>query len=308
VEATAYKPINAQVQPLRPHPPLAPALRRHQRLLLRKANVVLLGLQSESSQYVSQDDQYLMNFGSAIISTQPSSNLLRSPSSMLVYLPVLLQPRLNYAQNWGTIRTPNSQDYPFWAMQWGPDSISSLASGVSSSGAKIVLAFNEPDALDQVSKQFRCKHTVDLHVLQAHMDPVVAASRKQSSHFAAKDQLTGDPSVQAVHSPARGHWAHPYLTRRNQWWSTDWSDLARLIHGLMHGLPDRRHRYSLVRRMDRRSQVVRRGGEEVQQATLHDRVWTPVGQGCYHRQFHRVPPSCLQYVPLSVSFGLIDSS
>jgi hypothetical protein len=37
-------------------------------------------------------------------------------------------------------------------MQWGGAGITQLAANVSASGAKVVLAFNEPDAADQVSQ------------------------------------------------------------------------------------------------------------------------------------------------------------
>jgi hypothetical protein len=49
------------------------------------------------------------------------------------------------SQNWGSVKTPNNKDIPYYAMQWSDYLINTLAANVSTSGAKTVLAFNEPD-------------------------------------------------------------------------------------------------------------------------------------------------------------------
>jgi hypothetical protein len=70
-------------------------------------------------------------------------------------------------------------------MQWSAGGIQGLASSVSVAGAKVVLAFNEPDNVQQVSTMVhyvRTQALITVCCVQANMTPGAAASCMYVTH------------------------------------------------------------------------------------------------------------------------------
>lgn len=109
-----------------------------------------------------------------------------------------------FTQNWGSVKTPTNNDIPYYAMQWSGYDITSLAANVSASGAKTVLAFNEPDNTGQAnltaaqaaartsdSGSMRTQSLISMAVYKQYIHPLAA-----TGHYLVSPAITdgGAPS------------------------------------------------------------------------------------------------------------------